>query len=127
VNFCDYMNFYGVNVMFRENKEGRVYGLTLIDNKKGAVFNGSDLGKEYSGQALIRHFDNWAACERERQERIERGHEWPDLEKYDHSQADWMQDIAQEFLDLMKVEKYYPEPNNPYLKARKKKKRGMSL
>lgn len=126
VNFCDYMNFYGVNAMFRENKDGKVYGLTFIDNKKGAVFNGSDLGKEYSGQALIERFDDWAAGEKERQVRIERGHEWPDFEKYDHSQANWMQDIAQEFLDLMKAGKYYPEPNNSYLKARKKKKRGTS-
>jgi hypothetical protein len=51
-NFRDYLNFYGINAMFRENKEGRVYGLTFIDNLKGAVFNGSDLGKDYSGQAL---------------------------------------------------------------------------
>ena len=64
--------------MFRENKEGRVYGLTFIDNGKGAVFNGSDLGKEYSGQALIKRFDvptaiGRAAGERESQERVERG------------------------------------------------------
>ena len=78
VNFCDYMNFYGVNAMFRENKDGRVYGLTFIDNRKGAVFNGSDLGKQYSGQALIKRFDvsiavGRAAGERERQERVDRG------------------------------------------------------
>ena len=128
VNFCDYMNFYGVNAMFRENKDGRVYGLTFIDNKKGAVFNGSDLGKEYSGQALIKRFDvpitiGRAAGEKERQQRVDQGLEWPQLERYDHSQANWMQDIAQEFLDLMKAEKYYPEPNNPYLKKRNKRKR----
>jgi hypothetical protein len=126
-NFCDYMSFYGVNAMFRENKDGRVYGLTFIDNKKGAVFNGSDLGKEYSGQALIRRFDDWTAGERERQERIDRGLEWPEFEKYDHSEANWMQDIAQEFLDLMKAEKYYPEPMNPYLKRRNKRKRRLHL
>jgi hypothetical protein len=65
------MNFYGINAMFRENKDGIVYGLTFIDNKKGAVFNGSDLGKEYSGQALIKRFDNWIADENERQQRID--------------------------------------------------------
>ena len=131
VNFCDYMNFYGVNAMFRENKDGRVYGLTFIDNKKGAVFNGSDLGKEYSGQALIKRFDvpitiGRAAGERERQQRVDQGFEWPHLERYDHSQANWMQDIAQEFLDLMKAEKYYPDPTNPLLKKVRKKKRGIS-
>ena len=125
VNFCDYMNFYGVNAMFRENKEGRVYGLTFIDNKKGAVFNGSDLGKEYSGQALIKGFDEWAAGEKEKQQRVDLGIVWPQLERYDHSQANWIQDIAQEFLDLMKAEKYYPEATNPQFR-RRKKKRGLS-
>jgi len=121
------MKFYGVNAMFLESKDGRIYGLTFIDNKKGAVFNGSDLGKEYSGQALIRRFDYWAAGEKERQHRVDQGLEWSQFEKYDHSQANWMQDIVQDFLDLMKVEKYYPEPTNPYFKRGKKRKRGMSL
>ena len=125
LNFCDYMNFHGVNAMFRENKDGRVYGLTLIDNGKGAVFNGSDLGKEYSGQALIKRFNEWIAGEKERQQRVDQGLEWPQLERYDHSHANWTQDIAQEFLDLVKAEKYHPEPTNPYLKRRKK--RGKSL
>jgi hypothetical protein len=131
-NFCDYMNFYGVNAMFRENKDGRVYGLTFIDNRQGAVFNGSDIGKQYSGQALVKRFEvpiaiGRAAGERERQERVGQGLEWPLLERYDHSQANWMQDIVQEVFDLMKAGKYYPEPTNPYLKRKKKKKRGMSL
>src|SRR5690606_2777748 len=52
-NFCDYLTSQGINAMFRENKEGRVYGLTFIDNRSGAVFNGSDLGKNYSGQMII--------------------------------------------------------------------------
>lgn len=127
VNFCDYMNFYGINAMFRESKEGRVYGLTFIDNNKGAVFNGSELGKDYSGQALVKRFDNWVAGEKESQQRIDRGFEWSDLERYDYSKANCIQDIAQECLDLMKAEKYYPGTINPYLKTRKKRRRRMSL
>jgi Relaxase/Mobilisation nuclease domain len=131
VNFCDYMKFYGVNVMFRENKDGIVYGLTFIDNRKGAVFNGRDLGKEYSGQALIKRFNvpismERAAGERERQERADRGLEWPRVELYDHSRANWIHDITQEFFDVMKAEKYYSEPTSPFLKRRKKRKRGLS-
>jgi hypothetical protein len=124
VNFCDYMNFYGINAMFRENKEGRVYGLTFIDNKNGAVFNGSDLGKEYSGQALIKRFDNWMAGEKEKQQRIDQGFEWPSLEKYDNFQSNWIQDVAQEFLHLMKAEKYYPDPTNSHLRMKKKRRKG---
>lgn len=55
--FCNYMASHGINAVFRENKEGRVYGLTFIDNKSGAVFNGSNLGKGYSGQVLVKRFE----------------------------------------------------------------------
>jgi hypothetical protein len=51
------MKLYEINALFREGKDGRVYGLTLVDNRKCAVFNGGDLGKGYSGQALMKRFD----------------------------------------------------------------------
>ena len=111
--------------MFRESKEGRVYGLTFIDNKIGVVFNGSDLGKAYSGQALVKQFHNWVAGEKERQELVDREFEWPQIERYNHSQPNWKLDIPKEILDLMKAEKFYPEPANKYFKRRKKKKRGL--
>jgi hypothetical protein len=40
--------------VFRQNESGRVYGLTFIDNRTRVVFNGSDLGKEYSANALMK-------------------------------------------------------------------------
>jgi hypothetical protein len=44
-----------VNIVpvFRQNEHGRVYGLTFIDNQTRVVFNGSDLGKEYSAKSLL--------------------------------------------------------------------------
>jgi len=39
--------------VFRQNENGRVYGLTFIDNQARVVSNGSDLGKEYSAKALM--------------------------------------------------------------------------
>jgi hypothetical protein len=41
-----------IKVLFRENKEGLVYGITYIDQFKKSVFNGSDLGKEYAANAM---------------------------------------------------------------------------
>ena len=38
----------GVQTVLRENKEGLVYGITFIDFRTKAVFNGSDIGKTYS-------------------------------------------------------------------------------
>jgi hypothetical protein len=127
LSFCDHMKFYGINAMFRENKDGRVYGLTFIDDRKGAVFNGSDLGKQYSGQALVKRFDDCA--EREGQERVKRGLELFQKERFNHSQPNWIQDVAKEFFDLMRAEECYPGPTNPHLKTkrRKKKKKGLRL
>lgn len=37
-----------INVVFRENTEGRIYGATFIDHQSRGVFNGSKMGKEFS-------------------------------------------------------------------------------
>jgi len=41
-----------IRVIFRQNQDGRIYGVTFIDQKNKAVFNGSDLGKSYSANLL---------------------------------------------------------------------------
>lgn len=46
----------GIDVVFRENKEGRIYGATFIDHKDREVYNGSRLGKEFSANAFERLF-----------------------------------------------------------------------
>jgi hypothetical protein len=42
----------GIQVILRQNEEGRIYGVTFIDQKNKAVFNGSDLDKAYSANQL---------------------------------------------------------------------------
>lgn len=42
----------GIHCILRQNEEGRIYGVTFIDQKNKAVFNGSDLGKAYSANQL---------------------------------------------------------------------------
>lgn len=42
-----------INVLFRTNEKGYTYGLTLIDNQRKTVFNGSDLGKAYSAKGIM--------------------------------------------------------------------------
>lgn len=46
----------GVQAILRQNDEGRLYGVTFIDQKNKAIFNGSDLAKEYSANALAAKF-----------------------------------------------------------------------
>lgn len=57
-SFVENMSELGVNVLFRFNNEGRIYGVTYIDTKRGVVCNGSDLGKDYSANALDDYFNN---------------------------------------------------------------------
>ena len=41
-----------IYTILRQNVEGRLYGITFVDNHNKCVFNGSDLGKGYSAAAL---------------------------------------------------------------------------
>lgn len=41
-----------IYTVLRQNIEGRLYGITFVDNQNKVVFNGSDLGKGYSAVAL---------------------------------------------------------------------------
>jgi len=45
-----------VAVVFRHSDDARLYGVTFIDHKAKVVFNGSDLGKNYSANHLSRCF-----------------------------------------------------------------------
>lgn len=48
----------GIQVIFRQNDEGKLYGITFVDHGSKSVFNGSDLGKNYSAAALVNWFKN---------------------------------------------------------------------
>ena len=41
-----------VQTILRQNENGFIYGITFIDYRTKTVFNGSDLGKEYSASAI---------------------------------------------------------------------------
>jgi hypothetical protein len=41
-----------IYTVLRQNEEGRLYGITFVDNQNKCIFNGSDLGKGYSIAAL---------------------------------------------------------------------------
>jgi hypothetical protein len=47
----------GVQLVIRQNKEGRIYGITYVDHKSKCVFNGSDLGKPYAAAGLLQRLD----------------------------------------------------------------------
>lgn len=56
-DFRDNLYRKGIDVLFRENDEGRLYGITFIDHNNGCVVNGSRLGKELSANAIAEWFN----------------------------------------------------------------------
>ena len=48
----------GLHVVIRKNDNGRIYGITFIDDERGAAFNGSRLGKGYSANVFNAYFFN---------------------------------------------------------------------
>lgn len=46
----------GIKVIFRQNEKGPIYGLTYVDHQSRCVFNGSDLGKDFSAKAILQSF-----------------------------------------------------------------------
>ncbi|WP_343559555.1 relaxase/mobilization nuclease domain-containing protein [Sphingobacterium sp.] len=51
--FQDRLKSMDIRLVPRVNEDGVIYGLTYIDLKSKAVFNGSTLGKEYSANAIM--------------------------------------------------------------------------
>lgn len=42
----------GIIMVFRQNGEGLLYGITYVDHQTECIFNGSALGKQYSAKAI---------------------------------------------------------------------------
>jgi len=45
-------------VVIRKNDNGRIYGITFIDDKAGIALNGSRLGKGYAANVFNTYFSN---------------------------------------------------------------------
>jgi hypothetical protein len=41
-----------INTLLRQNEQGIIYGITYVDHRTKCVFNGSDLGKQYSAAGI---------------------------------------------------------------------------
>ena len=48
----------GLRVVIRKNENGRIYGITFIDDERGITLNGSRLGKGYAANKFNEYFSN---------------------------------------------------------------------
>jgi len=51
--FTEALEKQQIRILFRENSQGNIYGVTFIDNATCAAFNGSSLGKQYGAKAFL--------------------------------------------------------------------------
>lgn len=54
-----------ITVVLRQSNEAGIYGLTYVDHKTRCVFNGGDLGKQYSAKGIMERLNETVVvCER---------------------------------------------------------------
>ena len=73
----------GIDCVFRYTDEGRLYGATFIDHRTHCVLNGSRIDKEFSANALNKHFNTPI----EEQQPF-REHEGNEQERYHDGESD---------------------------------------
>ena len=56
--FLQRLEEQGLRVVIRKNDNGRIYGITFIDDEQGVAFNGSRLGKGYAANVFNTYFSN---------------------------------------------------------------------
>ena len=57
-DFIAKLKEHNIDVVLRYTEEGRIYGVTFIDHNTMTVLNGSQLGKEFSANAINERFNN---------------------------------------------------------------------
>lgn len=97
-----------VSVNVRRSEQGKVYGLTYIDHQTRSVFNGSDLGKEYSAKRMLEKLG------------VEQVREIKQEQKKEQQLANWPKEIPSENplikgLPKMIEQVIQPEDNNEQL------------
>jgi hypothetical protein len=68
----------GIGAIFRQNEQGRIYGVTFIDYQNQAILNGSRLGKEFSANRFQNLFNDFPVKEERAEQQI---HNKPQPEK----------------------------------------------
>lgn len=114
------MDKINVKVLFRVNPQGRVYGVTVIDNKSKVVFNGSDLGKGYAGEGILHRLEDNARNWEERQQGFHPG------DKDDKTFESGMDQLLRDLFTANATDFFSPDAAMQK-RRRKKRKKGRSI
>jgi hypothetical protein len=115
--FVKALSAESIYVLFRQNEEGRVYGITFVDNKTKVVFNGSDLGKTYGAKAITERLTNISAPAQQpiTIKPIPKAEQQPDSE------------LIKMAKDLIEAKQFDFTSPDSAMKRRRKKKKGHSI
>ncbi len=127
----------GINVVLRQNAQGNIYGITYVDFRTKCVFNGSDLGKEYSAKGILEqlsleHKQEGLKLSQEQTNGV--GHGSTDVLQKEHKQVqeqNHQQETRIERINALEL-LLKPEQTNDYipnklLKKKKQKKQSRGL
>ncbi|MFZ1527466.1 MAG: relaxase/mobilization nuclease domain-containing protein [Ferruginibacter sp.] len=121
-----------IYTVLRRNAEGRLYGITFVDNQNKVVFNGSDLGKGYSAAALQNSLGKEDKNESVTQAKKSGPTSTSSHGKIEQKQLDKSNDLPAKKESILETlmsakEQYDNVPNSLLQKKRKKKRRNHNL
>jgi len=106
----------GISMVLRKSKDGQLYGITYIDHKTHSVFNGSDLGKQFSAKGISEKCDQSISYD---EKQFQRQHSLYSENAQNLDSADYLKDNSIDILlRLENTNDYLPKQ----LKQKKKRR-----
>ena len=106
----------GIDAVFRENEEGRTYGVTFIDHTKKEAYNGSRLGKEFSANVFNTLFEKWKNDDNPSEDRTF-------THEYKESFNDDRESSADQLFDFFSMETHGPDYEEEAFARKMKRKK----
>jgi hypothetical protein len=129
-NFIQELKKLSIDVVFRQNDSGRIYGVTFVDHNNKMVLNGSKLGKEFSANAFNQLFIETADKSQQKQKSSDSIKERPYVPDI-NANSDAQNTISGSQLDDLFGVFYTPPSANqdevPLKKKKKKQRRKKNL
>jgi hypothetical protein len=125
-SFVDKLRTERIDVLVRQNTEGKIYGMTYVDHANKTVFNGSDIGKEYGAKAILERIE---ANEQKHTVKLSQNREITfDIKEAKGVAGEMKKSISDTWIDLtrsIKQDAYVPWQFRK--KKKKKQSRGMRM
>ena len=118
------LNDRGIDLVIRKNDKGVVYGLTYVDHSNKIVFNGSELGKQFSAKGIGEWLADGASP------KLNVGSDKEDgIDKVANQNEPFVQHSSnlELFNQLIKPEQSYEGSGNANMKRKRKKRKGKSI